>query len=410
MALKKDSQLFTVDLLLALVPLTIVLGLSANIMSGIVSSQLEYATSYEKSRIALDMGSVLSRNSELGLAADITASGDVAGSPAIRQRWTPPPLYTPPPIGPRPMIFTQINVTEWWVPFKRESLLRISTVDGRNILDIATMVRNRNTSTTLIGGSEVNLLNASLLAILSGGYPFRVAVLPLPRKSSDLTLASVAGIMFYNYSLVDLDGDGYIEEDEVVTLVPYAEYGTLVDLFTLELPVLFMFDERVDLSRYSNFTEDVYEVPVLTDSGGRGAVFLIFSHPELINKSWIKGNEFALRKTGIPMPVPEVTISRRHPYSTSADDALNGTITISVNSVEVFSGTLGNTENRSITETFVAELRPGANVVKVEVSNCAPNSTGRLFVRIKGTDMWVSQRILMMPAHLVVAVSGGRVG
>jgi hypothetical protein len=210
---------------------------------------------------------------------------------------------------------------------------------------------------------------------------------------------------------VDIDGDGYIEEDEGVSIIPYAESGNLTsEVFAVELPVLFMFDERLDLSRYNNFTEDVYEVPLLTDSKGEGAAFLIFNHPEVINKSWISGNSFNLKKTGVPMSVPEVTISRQHPYSTSSDTALNGTISIYVNSVQVFSGTLGNTENRTITETFVPELRPGANIVKITVNNCTSNYMGKLFIKIRGTDMWVSQRILMMPAHLVVAVSGGRVG
>ena len=46
MVLKNSSQLFTVDLLLALVPLTIVLGLSANAMSGLTSQVLGYSEWY----------------------------------------------------------------------------------------------------------------------------------------------------------------------------------------------------------------------------------------------------------------------------------------------------------------------------------------------------------------------------
>ncbi|NOZ59022.1 MAG: hypothetical protein GXO66_05545, partial [Euryarchaeota archaeon] len=255
----------------------------------------------------------------------------------------------------------------------------------------------------------VYTLNEALLANLSGGYPARVAVVPLDDRSVELTPQAVAAIMHYNYSLVDLDGDGYIEEDEVVSMVPYAGRGELgEELFAMELPVLFMFDERLGVSRYNNFTEDVYEVPVVLDSRGEGATFLIFQHPEVINKSWIRGNEFELKRTGVPMAVPEVTISRRHPYSGDADTALNGTLSIYVNSVNVFNGTLSSAENRSITETFVPELRPGANIVRVSVTGSTPEATGRLFVKIRATDMWVSQRILMMPSYLVVAVAGGR--
>jgi len=409
-----NAQLFSFDLMLALVPLTIALGMSANAMSGIIASQQDYLSDFGMNREAIDMASVTSKNPDVGLAADIDAMGDVEGSTIIKQKWVPPPIYAPPPVGPTPMIFIYINTTEWWVPFKRDAVSKISMVDGRNVLDVATMSRNRNLTTVNISGVDVNLLNTTKMSILSGKRPFRIAVVPIRNVTAEIDLASMSGVWPYNYSMVDVDGDGEVENGEGVSILPYAESGNVSEnIFAVQIPVLSMFDESSSLSRYNSFKDDVYEIPVFTDSTGTGMVFVLLDNPETINKTPQSGSgntSFDLKKTGLPMGVVGVTLGRKHPYTGASDSGvLNGTISVYVNTIQVFNGTLSSTENRSVTETFVSELNPGANVIKITVRESKPDADGLIFLTIQGSDMWVSQRIFMMPAYLNVLVSGGGV-
>ena len=57
------AQLFTLDLLLALIPLTIVLGISANAMGGVVTQIQEYAVGYSMQRAASDAADALAKTS-----------------------------------------------------------------------------------------------------------------------------------------------------------------------------------------------------------------------------------------------------------------------------------------------------------------------------------------------------------
>jgi hypothetical protein len=57
--MNNKAQLFTLDLLLALVPLTLVLGMSANAMGGVVTQIQEYAFFYSMQRQAGDAADVL---------------------------------------------------------------------------------------------------------------------------------------------------------------------------------------------------------------------------------------------------------------------------------------------------------------------------------------------------------------
>ena len=409
----KKAQLFSLDLMLALIPLTIALGMSANAMSGVMSSQQEYLSGFGMNRISMDMASVVSKNSDVGLSADIDATQDVEGGAIIKQKWVPPPIYTTPPIGPTPMVFTFINTTEWWVPFKRDAIIKISIVDGRNVLDVATMSKNRNLTTVDINGIDMNLLNTTKMSLLSGRHSFKVAVVPIRNITSEIDFNSMSNIWPYNYSLVDVDGDGEVEDDEGVSILPYAESGNVSEnIFSVQIPVLSMFDESSSLSRYNSFKDDVYEIPVFTDSTGSGMVFVLMDNPEVINKTPQSGNStrFDLKKTGLPMGVYDVTLSREHPYTAASDNGvLNGTISMYVNTILVFNGTLGSTGNQSIAETFVSELHPGANIIKITVQDSKSNSDGLIFLTIQGSDMWVSQRIFMMPAYLNILVSQGGV-
>ncbi len=380
------------DLLLALVPITIILGVSANAMSGMVASEQEYSFGFGMNRIAMDMASVVSKNPDVGLAADIDATRDIVGGEIIEQTWAGPPSYTP--------YQGLINASEWWVPFKENAISRISVVDGRNILDVATMSRDRNLSTVDINGVNAHLLNATELSILSGGHPFKLAVVPIRNKTAQMNFNSMKNIGLYHFSI------------ENVSILPYAELGNLSrNVFAVQIPVLSMFDESSGLSRYDSFKSDVYSVPIYTDSSGNGAVFVIFDGPQIINKSEIgKTDSFNLEKTGLPMPITNVTLSRKNPYTNENDNGvLNGTVNVYLNSIQVFNGTLDSTENKSITETFVPNVNPGANIVKITVENSRPDANGMIFLTIQGSDMWVSQRIFMMPAYLIVLVSGGAV-
>ncbi|GBE54293.1 hypothetical protein BMS3Bbin15_00445 [archaeon BMS3Bbin15] len=397
MRINRRGQLFTMDLLLALVPITIILGVSANAMSGMVTSEQEYSFGFGMNRIAMDMASVVSKNPDVGLAADIDATADIVGGEIIEQTWAVAPLYQP---GSIPMNFTYINASEWWVPFKENAISRISVVDGRNILDVATMSRNMNLSTVDINGVNAHLLNAAKLSILSGGHPFKLAVVPIRNKTAQMNFNSMENIGLYNFSI------------ESVPILPYAELGNISkDVFAVQIPVLSMFDESSGLSRYDSFKSDVYSVPIYTDSSGNGAVFVIFDDPQIINKSEIGTTDsFNLEKTGLPMPITNVTLSRKNPYASGNDNGvLNGTVNVYVNSIKVFNGTLDSTENKSITETFVPDVNPGANIVKIIVENSKPDANGMIFLTIQCSDMWVSQRIFMMPAYLIVLVSGGSV-
>ena len=411
MSRSRNAQLFSLDLLLALVPLTIALGMSANAMSGVISSQQEYLFTFGMNRVAIDMALVVSKNPDVGLAADIDATDDVEGGVEIKQKWVPPPVYVPPPVGPINMTFTYINTTEWWVPFKRDAVSKMSIVDGRNIVDVATMSRNRNLTTVNINGINVNLLNTTKISVLSGGHPFRIAVVPIRNTTPEMDLASMSSTWPYNYSMVDVDNDGYIENSEGVSILPYAESGNVSEnIFSVQIPVLSMFDESSSLSRYNSFKDDVYEIPIFTDSTGAGMVFVLLDNPEVINKTLRIGTSFDLKKTGLPMGVYNVTLGRKHPYTSASDSGvLNGTISMYVNTILVFNGTLSLTENRSVTETFVSELNPGANIIKITVQNSKPDDDGMIFLTIQGSDMWVSQRIFMMPAYLNIQVSGGGV-
>lgn len=57
--MNNKAQLFTLDLLLALVPLTLVLGMSANAISGVAAQIQEYAYFYSMQRQASDAADVL---------------------------------------------------------------------------------------------------------------------------------------------------------------------------------------------------------------------------------------------------------------------------------------------------------------------------------------------------------------
>ncbi|GCC10085.1 hypothetical protein IPdc08_00107 [archaeon] len=389
MGINRRGQLFTMDLLLALIPITIILGVSANAMSGMVASEQEYSFGFGMNRIAIDMASVVSKNPDVGLAADIDATRDIVGGEIIEQTWGPPSSSS--------LYHAYINASEWWVPFKESAISSISVVDGRNILDVATMSRNRNLSTVDINGVNAHLLNATELSILSGGHPFKLAVVPIRNKTAHMNFNSMKNIGLYHFSV------------ENVSILPYAELGTLSrNVFAVQIPVLSMFDESSGLSSYDSFKSDVYSVPIYTDSSGNGAVFVIFDDPQIINKSKIGTDSFNLEKTGLPMPITNVTLSRKNPYANENDNGvLNGTVNVYLNSIPVFNGTLNPTENKSIRGTFVPNVNPGANIVKITVENSRPDANGMIFLTIQGSDMWVSQKIFMMPAYLIVLVSGG---
>jgi hypothetical protein len=53
------GQLLTLDLLLSLVPLVLVLGISANAMSGAVTQIQEYSTAYDDQRMLQDAADTL---------------------------------------------------------------------------------------------------------------------------------------------------------------------------------------------------------------------------------------------------------------------------------------------------------------------------------------------------------------
>ncbi|MFQ6136817.1 MAG: hypothetical protein ACE5PM_06525 [Candidatus Hydrothermarchaeales archaeon] len=59
MPVDRRAQLFTLDLLLALVPLTIMLGMSANAMAGVTTQIQEYAYGYSMKRVTNDAADVL---------------------------------------------------------------------------------------------------------------------------------------------------------------------------------------------------------------------------------------------------------------------------------------------------------------------------------------------------------------
>ncbi|NOZ76387.1 MAG: hypothetical protein GXO65_01635, partial [Euryarchaeota archaeon] len=51
----RKGQLLSLDLLLALVPLTIVMGMSASAMSGVISTQQDYLYTFHMHRVVMDM-------------------------------------------------------------------------------------------------------------------------------------------------------------------------------------------------------------------------------------------------------------------------------------------------------------------------------------------------------------------
>jgi uncharacterized membrane protein len=57
------AQLFTLDLLLALIPLTIALGISASAISGVATQIEDYTDIYGMKRIATDAADVLIKTS-----------------------------------------------------------------------------------------------------------------------------------------------------------------------------------------------------------------------------------------------------------------------------------------------------------------------------------------------------------
>ncbi len=59
MYLSNKAQLFSLDIMLALVPLTIALGISANAMSGVVNQMQEYSDAYHMRRMAIDAADVI---------------------------------------------------------------------------------------------------------------------------------------------------------------------------------------------------------------------------------------------------------------------------------------------------------------------------------------------------------------
>jgi len=77
--MQKKGQLFTMDLLLALVPMALVLGVSANAMSGVVTQMQDYVHVYSMNRIANDAADILVKTAGDPVDWNSTNSPDVVG-------------------------------------------------------------------------------------------------------------------------------------------------------------------------------------------------------------------------------------------------------------------------------------------------------------------------------------------
>jgi hypothetical protein len=78
--MNKKAQYFTLDLLLALIPLTLVLGMSANAISGITSQSQEYVSTYSFHRQANDFMDVIVKTPGVPVNWDETLNATVNGA------------------------------------------------------------------------------------------------------------------------------------------------------------------------------------------------------------------------------------------------------------------------------------------------------------------------------------------
>lgn len=114
--MNRKGQLLTLDLLLALVPLTIILGMSASALGGVVNQIQEYAFFYSMQRQASDAIDVLIK------------------TPGVPPDWS----SSNPPVVPGLANYTALNKTEQHYLDSE----KVSTLDGLHLTLIPKLIGN----------------------------------------------------------------------------------------------------------------------------------------------------------------------------------------------------------------------------------------------------------------------------
>jgi len=374
MKLKSKAQLFTLDLLIALIPLTIIIGVSANAFAGISSQQQWYSYFYEMQRVGNDALDVITKNAEKGMAMKAyLEEGGRVGTIEINGE----------------SVDYYLNLTEWWIPFKENVISTIAGEVKTDVIDIEAMAMYLNGTSISIGSTSAYLINTTFISSLVGDYDFRFGIIPYNRKDDGLTLSNMVTWGYFEYNLYDSDSDGMIKENESVNILPFCEYGSFEeDIVSVRRPVLFVFLEHMSMQNSTDIT-----IPFEIDNSGYAASIVFMLRPERVNITDERISSYNITtRAYIPLTINQVYIN--------ASSEINGTLVLYVNGVEIYSGNLP----ADITDEIVPYLTKDIIQMQFRIYNSKPNSLGYLNMRITCSEPWVLEAIGMKPSYAVIEI------
>jgi len=376
MKMKNNAQLFTLDLLIALIPLTIIIGLSANVISGIGTQQQQYSYYYDIQRVADDALDTLTKNTEKGIGMKVyLEEGGKIDAVEINGV----------------SYLSYLNLSEWWKPFKENVISTIAGEIKTDVLDIEGISMHLNTTPILVNSTNAYLINNSFISLLTGDYSFRFGIIPYNHQNDELNLENMKSWGYFKHELYDSNSDGLIfETQESVNIIPFSERGTLKqDIASIRRPVLFVFYENLKLVS----TSTTLTIPIEIDDFGYSSSIVFMLRPERVNitNKKIFGSNVT-KRAYIPLTLQQVYIN--------ASPEINGTLVLYVNGVEIYSGNLP----ADITDEIVPYLTKDVLQMQFRIYNSKPNSLGYLNMRITCSEPWVLEVIGMKPSYAVIEV------
>ncbi len=405
--------IFTMDALISLIPITIIIGITASLIFSATEEHAIYSREYEHFIDTYDFADFLTKKL---LSAGIHTTADFK---IIDNAGVPPANENCP--------FIALNITEFWVPAKLKMIRNLAGDVGTDILDIGAFSKYASTST--INGAY--FINASKIANETDfKRNFKIAVISYREKIEreiDMEYVNSTGVWYY-YNLWDSNGDGYVlikeGEDSDFRVVGYGDTGSLGDnVVSLRIPVMFIYNEVLDVAPYRNKdginnSVAVIKVRFLIDENGFGTNIMVMERPHRLNVNEICDGWYARAiKNNEPVKISKVYLTRAScqynlSNGTTVYDAcipdynnyLNGTISIYVDGELVYNGTVPQNNITEITDSFVSAIKSPYPVIRFVARDCTPTLNATLNLVIEAEEPWVLLKIIARPAYFILEV------
>ncbi len=405
--------IFTMDALISLIPITIALGVTASLIFSAVDEHVSYSSEYEQFMDTYDFADFFIKK---------LFSAGIHTNASFKISWgvgVPPANKNCPAVA--------LNITEFWVPAKLKMIRNMAGDVRTDILDIGAFSKYASDSKVNVFGEDVYFINASKIADETKfKRSFRIAVISYREKVLEeinfTYVVNTSGIWYY-YNVWDENNDGYVsDDDDPFMVVAYGETGNVEEnVVSLRLPVMFIYDEVLEVAPYKNRnginnSVDVFQIPFLIDENGYGTNIMIIERPHKLTVGACSGWYAEATKSNEPVRISRVYITRGQCfyYNISNDydnrciedtyNLLNGTIDIYVDNELVYSGVVPRNDTVDITDNFISAIKTPYPVIRLIARNCTPTLSAPLNLVIEAEEPWVVIKIIARPAYFILEV------